>query len=97
MEGLIVKLIDEWETVLKKAWSMKAAFALAILGAAQAGLPYFGAFIPPVLMGSTTAVVSLLLIGLRLMDQGLSAVATGGVVAGPVPIPAPESTDSTTP
>ena len=82
-----MKIIDEWEDVLKKAWSMKAAFALAILGAVQAGLPYFGTFIPPVLMGSTTAVVALLLVGLRLMDQGLAAVADGGVVAGPVAIP----------
>lgn len=93
-----MKLIDEWKTVLRKAWSMKAAFALAILGAAQAGLPYFGGFIPPVLMGSTTAVVSLLLIGLRLMDQGLAAVADGDIKTAPVPIPAPApTTDSTTP
>lgn len=92
-----LKVIDEWRAVLLKAWSMKAAFALALLGAAQAGLPYFGDFMPPVLMGTTTAVVSLLLIALRLMDQGLAAVADGDIKTAPVPIPAPTTTDSTAP
>lgn len=73
-----MKLIDEWKAVLTKAWSMKAAFALALLGAAQAALPFFSDFVPPVLMGSTTGLVALLIVVLRVVDQGLTVKAVEG-------------------
>jgi len=55
---MMPNFIDEWKIVLRKAWSMKAAFALAAVGGAQAALPYFGAFVPPVLMGSITGLLA---------------------------------------
>ena len=76
--GLKMKLLDEWKTVLLKAWSMKAAFVLAALGAAQAALPFFGALMSPVLAGLITLCVAVAIVVLRILDQGLSVKALEG-------------------
>lgn len=75
-----MKVIEEWEVVLRRAWSMKLAFLIALFGAAQAALPYFGDFLPQPLMGSLTAALALLLAAARLLDQGDAAPALGDAV-----------------
>lgn len=92
-----MNLITEWKAVLKKAWSMKAAFALAALGGAQAALPYFGGFISPTLLGSTTMLVALAIVALRVLDQNLTAVVDADPMTVTLPSsvvtpPAPEKT-----
>lgn len=80
-----MKVIEDWKAVLKRAWSMKLAFLIALFGAAQAALPYFGDFLPQTLMGSLTAALALLLAAARLLDQGDAAPALGDAVTVQAP------------
>lgn len=42
-----MNLIDDWKTVLTKAWSMRLALLSAALSAAEVALPFFTDFVPP--------------------------------------------------
>lgn len=64
-----MKLVDNWKTLLGRAWSMRLAYLIAIFGAAQAALPYFDGLVGPRSMGVATAILALLLGTLRIVDQ----------------------------
>lgn len=42
-----MKIIDNWNEVLKKAWSIRLALLSALFSAAEVALPFFGDFVPP--------------------------------------------------
>ncbi len=53
-----MKLIDDWVTVAKRAWSLRLAILAALFAAAEVGLPFFTDVIPPHLMAFLSAIAA---------------------------------------
>lgn len=69
-----MKLIDNFQSVLKNAWSIRLALLSAIFSAAEVALPFFNGFIPP----RTMAILALVT---------ASAAAIARLVAQPKSLP----------
>ena len=54
-----MRLIPDWRTVLRKAWSIRLALIAAALGGLELALPYLGDLIPPKLFLALSLVVTI--------------------------------------
>lgn len=50
-----MKLIDNWGSVLKRAWSMRLAVASAVFASLEVALPFFTDLVPPRTMACLAA------------------------------------------
>lgn len=53
-----MKIIDNWNEVLKKAWSIRLALLSAVFSAAEVALPFFTDFVPPRTMALLAALTA---------------------------------------
>lgn len=53
-----MKLIDEWKSVAKRAWSLRLAIVAAFFAAAEVGLPFFTDVIPPHTLAILSAIAA---------------------------------------
>lgn len=51
-------LVDDWQTIAKKAWSMRLSLLAAAFAAAEVALPFFSDFIPPQTMAILATVTA---------------------------------------
>ncbi len=64
-----MKLIDEWEATLKKAWSIRFALAAAIFSALEVALPNLQGILPAHTFGYTATFVAVGAAVARLLNQ----------------------------
>lgn len=54
-----MRLIDDWRTVLRKAWSIRLALVAAVFAGLEMALPFFGDAIPPKLFLALSLAVTI--------------------------------------
>lgn len=64
-----MKLIDDWRTVLRKAWSIRLVLLVALLGALELVLPMFADLIPRAWYAVATVVLALVAAVARVVAQ----------------------------
>jgi hypothetical protein len=65
-----MQLIEDWDAVLKKAWSVKFNFAATVLGGLEVGVQFIEpAGVPKGIFAAFAATVSVLAIWARVMAQ----------------------------
>ena len=64
-----MKLIDDWRTVLRKAWSVRLVLLVALLGALELVLPMFADLIPRAWYAVATVVLALVAAVARVVAQ----------------------------
>jgi protein-S-isoprenylcysteine O-methyltransferase Ste14 len=73
-----MNLLPDWQDILKKAWSVKAAALLVILGAAQSAFAVIGEpLVGPVWAGAITSLIAALMMIARILTQKQLADAVG--------------------
>lgn len=51
-----MKLVSDWKTVVRKAWSFRLLALAALLTACEVGLPFLGADLPPAVFAALSGV-----------------------------------------
>jgi len=65
-----MKLLEDWDAILKKAWSVKFSIAAALFGGLEVAVQYVKpASIPAGAFAAVAAVISILATGARVLQQ----------------------------
>jgi hypothetical protein len=65
-----MQLLDDWKTIISKAWSVKFNIAAALLGGVEVAAQFIEPTgVPAGLFAAIAAVVSMLAVGARVMAQ----------------------------
>lgn len=64
-----MNLIEDWQSLWHKLWSVRLALLSALLGVLELTLPHFQSFIPPMWFGVLSVIVGVAAAVARLVQQ----------------------------
>ena len=67
-----MKLVPDARRIFLRAWSVRASFAIAIINGFLVGFAVFDELVPPVWFLAVNIIGPVVVVALRLIDQGLS-------------------------